>query len=103
MAGALLWLGRNYQLGGSAPRAGDEMVIVGPYRFIRHPMYAAALSISLGLALTLQSLVLLAVFGIYLGLILSIIPFEETRLLQVYREQYPLYQKQVKKLVPYLF
>ncbi len=50
MAWALLTLARNYQLGGSAPRSEDKIVTTGPYRLIRHPMYTAALSISLGLA-----------------------------------------------------
>jgi len=50
MAWALITLGRNYQLGGSAPRSEDKMVMDGPYRLVRHPMYTAVLSISLGLA-----------------------------------------------------
>ena len=50
MAWALLGLRGNYQLGGSAPRDVDGLVIVGPYRFVRHPMYAAVLCICLGLA-----------------------------------------------------
>ena len=63
MAWALVRLAANYQLGGSLPRATDEMVMVGPYKLIRHPMYAAALSISLGLACLTQSLAFLALFG----------------------------------------
>jgi len=38
MAWALLRLGGNYQLGGSAPRPEDTMVMDGPYRLVRHPM-----------------------------------------------------------------
>ena len=38
MAGALITLGRNYQLGGSTPRSEDKIVMRGPYRLIRHPM-----------------------------------------------------------------
>jgi protein-S-isoprenylcysteine O-methyltransferase Ste14 len=77
MAWALIILGRNYQLGGSTPRDTDEMVIAGPYRFVRHPMYLAALCISLGLALLVQSLAFFFVFCIYLVLILSLMPIEE--------------------------
>ena len=55
MAWALLSLKNNYQLGGSAPRLADEMITVGPYRLVRHPMYTAALSISLGLPFLVQS------------------------------------------------
>ncbi len=32
MGWALIKLGKNYQVGGSAPRVVDEMVIAGPYR-----------------------------------------------------------------------
>ena len=58
MAWALIRLGRNYQAGGSDPRVSDGMVMEGPYRLVRHPMYSAALAISLGLACLIQSLAL---------------------------------------------
>jgi len=103
MAWALLRLGGNYQLGGSAPRAADEMVIAGPYRFIRHPMYTAALSISLGLALLVQSMDFFSVFGNYVVLSLVLIPVEEAKLRQAYSDQYIGYQKKVKKLISYLY
>ncbi len=63
MAGALITLGQHYQLGGRAPRSKDQLVIAGPYRWIRHPMYTAALSISLGLACLIQSGIGVADFG----------------------------------------
>lgn len=100
---ALLSLRGNYQSGGSAPRATDEMVMAGPYRFIRHPMYTAALSISLGLALLVQSMAFFSVFGIYVVLILLLIPVEEARLRQAYNDRYIGYQKKVKKLIPHLY
>ena len=101
MAWALLRLRRNYQLGGSPPRATDEFVAVGPYRLIRHPMYTAALSISLGLAGLLQSVVLLALFGLYLGLIVGLIPVEEEGLCRAYGEQYIVYRRTVRRLRAY--
>ncbi len=55
MAWALMQLGKSYQLGGSIPRTEDRMVTGGPYRLVRHPMYTAALGISLGLAFLTQS------------------------------------------------
>ena len=103
MAWALLSLRGNYQLGGSAPRGVDEMVIGGPYRFVRHPMYTAVLCISLGLAYLIQSLTIFSVFCIYLALILVLIPIEEAGLQRAYHDRYLTYQKKVKKLVPYLY
>jgi protein-S-isoprenylcysteine O-methyltransferase Ste14 len=103
MAWALMRLSNNYQLGGSIPRVTDKLVILGPYRFVRHPMYAAALYISLGLALLTQSLACFAVFFIYAVLISLLIPVEEKGLRQVYGEKYGDYQHHVRKFIPFLY
>ena len=103
MAWALIRLGHIYQLGGSTPRAVDRMIVVGPYRFVRHPMYTAALCISLGLACLVQSLAYFVVFCIYLMLISSLIPVEEEGLRQAYGEPYITYRHKVKKLVPFVY
>jgi protein-S-isoprenylcysteine O-methyltransferase Ste14 len=99
MAWALITLGRNYQLGGSAPRSEDRMITDGPYKLARHPMYTAALSISLGLALLVQSWAFLCVFFVYLTLILLLIPMEEEKLLDAYGEQYLSYKRKTGKLI----
>ncbi len=75
------------------------MITDGPYKLARHPMYTAALSISLGLALLIQSWVFLCVFCIYLMLILLLIPEEEDRLLEAYGEQYVSYKRKTGKLL----
>jgi protein-S-isoprenylcysteine O-methyltransferase Ste14 len=103
MAWALITLGRSYQLGGSTPRDTDEIVMAGPYRFIRHPMYLAALCISLGLALLTQSLGFCAVFCVYLVLILFLIPIEEQGMLMAYAERFITYCSKAKKLIPFLY
>jgi protein-S-isoprenylcysteine O-methyltransferase Ste14 len=100
---ALVRLGRNYQVGGNSPRAADEMVIVGPYRFVRHPMYIAALCISLGLACLIQSLAFLSVFCIYVVLITLLVPAEEEGLRRAYGEQYIAYQQKVKRIIPLFY
>jgi protein-S-isoprenylcysteine O-methyltransferase Ste14 len=103
MAWALIRLGRSYQLGGSAPRLEDRMVVDGPYRFIRHPMYSAALAVSFGLACYTQSWVLFAAFIVYAGLIIAMIPVEENKLRQAYNKRYESYQQQANKLIPFIF
>jgi protein-S-isoprenylcysteine O-methyltransferase Ste14 len=100
MAWALVTLGRNYQMGGSAPRSEDRMVIEGPYRIIRHPMYTSALSISLGLACLTQSWAFFGVFCIYLVLISMLIPVEEEELRKAYGEQYAAYRKKAGGIIP---
>jgi protein-S-isoprenylcysteine O-methyltransferase Ste14 len=103
MAGALIALGRNYQLGGSTPRANDHLVLHGPYRLIRHPMYTAALSIALGLACLIPSWIFWGVFAIYLVLIIPVISLEEEGLRKAYSVQYGAYQQRTKRLVPFVY
>ena len=103
MAWALIILGHNYQLGGSTPRSEDQLVAGGPYNLVRHPMYTAALSISLGLACLIQSWAFFGVFAIYLVLILLLIPIEEDGLRNAYGEQYVVYQQKARKLIPFFY
>ena len=103
MTWALFTLRGNYQVGGNAPRASDELVTRGPYRFVRHPMYAAALCISLGLACLTQSLVYFCMFCVYVLLVLLLIPLEEDTLRRAYGERYAVYRKTVNRLVPSLY
>ncbi len=103
MGWALITLGSNYQLGGSDPRAHDTIIVSGPYAFIRHPMYTAALCIAFGLACLTQSLACLGVFAVYVVLILLLIPVEEQSLLRAYGERYAAHQKKARKLVPFVF
>jgi protein-S-isoprenylcysteine O-methyltransferase Ste14 len=103
MAWALITLGSSYQLGGSAPRFEDQMVLSGPYGLVRHPMYTAALTISLGLAFLVQSWAFLGVFCLYLVLILLLIPMEEDGLRKSYGEQYRTYRKKTRKLIPLVY
>ncbi len=103
MGWALAKLGRNYQAGGNRPRQADQMVVAGPYKFVRHPMYVAALCISLGLACLTQSLALLSVFCTYVVLITFLVPAEEGVLRQEYGAQYIDYQHRVKRLAPFLY
>ena len=66
-------------------------------------MYTGVLSISLGLALLVQSLAFLSVSCIYLVLIVRLIPIEEKGLHQAYRDRYVAYQQKVRRLIPHLY
>ena len=103
MAWALITLAGNYQPGGSAPRSEDRMVVNGPYKLIRHPMYAAALGISLGLSGLVQSWAFFGVFCIYLALILPLIAIEEAGLRKAYGEELVAYRQKTKRLIPFVY
>ncbi len=99
MAWALLALGRSYQLGGAPPRPTDRLVGQGPYAVVRHPMYVAALAIAFGLATLTQSWGVVLAFGVYLVLILVLVPREEAGLRRAYGD-YAAYAGRTKRLVP---
>lgn len=102
MAWGLSTLGRSYQLGGLTPRPEDGMVTGGPYRLVRHPMYASVLSISLGLAFLIQSGSALLVFVLYVGVISFLVPIEEEGLREVYGESYAAYLKKTGRVIPFI-
>ncbi len=66
-------------------------------------MYTAALVIALGLACLVQSLAFFAVFCIYLGLILALVPTEEDALRTTYGEEYGVYRQKTRKLLPFVY
>lgn len=78
------------------------MVTGGPYRLVRHPMYASVLSISLGLAFLIQSGSALLVFVLYVGVISFLVPIEEEGLREVYGESYAAYLKKTGRVIPFI-
>ena len=96
-------LGRSFQMGGVAPRSEDTLVTNGPYRYVRHPMYTALLSLMIGVGLLIQSLVVLVLATTLLVMILLLIPIEEKQLSESYGESYERYQQGTCALFPMIF
>ncbi len=103
MAWALAVLGRQYQPGGAAPQTGHHIVIDGPYRLVRHPMYVAALLGALGVSLLLGSWGFFCAFCVYVGLILPLVRREEAGLRRVFGAEYEAYRGRVRALVPFVY
>ena len=83
-------------------KQGHELIRTGPYRFVRHPIYTGLLVMCLGTAVEIGQL------RCWLGLIVVFVGFwiklsqEEQLLMRHFPDEYPLYRKQVKALVPWL-
>ncbi|MEW6060124.1 MAG: methyltransferase [Actinomycetota bacterium] len=82
---------------------GSRRATAGPYRLARHPMHTAALCVSLGLACLVQSRALACVFGVYLALILLLIPAREEGSRQAYGHGYVAYERKTKRLIPFTY
>lgn len=84
------------------PIEGGSLVTSGPYRWVRHPIYAGLILGTLGLGL-------LRANWVGLGLAALLFVFfdlksrrEEAWLREVYAD-YPAYQRRVRKLIPWVY
>jgi len=94
-------LGRNWS-SRPAMKEQHELVTTGPYTYVRHPIYSGILLAALGTAL------MTSIFGIGMLIFISIffalrMNKEEKIMLELFPEQYPEYQKQTKRLVPFVW
>lgn len=80
-----------------------QLVVGGPYRYIRNPMYLSVTAIILGEVLLVRSLLLLTYWAIWFIFVnLIVIGYEEPTLLQRYGDAYRQYTQTVGRWIPRL-
>jgi protein-S-isoprenylcysteine O-methyltransferase Ste14 len=85
------------------PMPTARLVVVGPYRYVRNPMYLAVLSIILGQALLFRSVGALFYAGlVLLAVALFVRGYEEPTLEEEYGEEYREYRRNVRGWIPRL-
>ena len=95
---ALRWLGRSFSI---LPEA-RKLVMDGPYRIVRHPLYVAEALSTLGITLQLkQPLGILIATAIFLGQFARM-GFEEEVLERSFPE-YAQYRKRTFRVIPYIY
>ncbi len=73
---------------------GREVTMSGPYRFIRHPLYAGSTMIGAGLAIASASILVAMLVLVYLAVTLhAAIRTEEAHLTQKFGAAYPAYRE----------
>lgn len=83
-------------------RRGSRLVRKGPYRWIRHPMYAAILLGALALVLDELTPLRLLIYGVLLVDLIVKLTYEE-RLLAAAFPIYTAYQEVSKRLIPFIY
>ena len=84
----------------SMPRVDAMLVTSGPYRWVRHPMYSAALLMVLASSL-LTANVVVAIGGVIMFVLLAARSrVEEQRLVEKFGEAYRAYQRETGRFFP---
>ena len=96
---ARIVLGRNWS-GIVTVKEDHTLITRGPYEWVRHPIYTGILLALLGTAVTLGTVLnLVEVPVVALAFWLKMRP-EERFMLETFGEQYAVYRRQVKALIP---
>ena len=106
VAGTGLFLAGLFTLGPNLtplphPKPNSTLVQTGPYRLVRHPIYAGGLMLAYGWALMVQGSLTL-VYATILLIFLDIKSTREERWLTARFPDYPDYQRRVRKLIPFI-
>jgi protein-S-isoprenylcysteine O-methyltransferase len=94
-------LGRNWSQTVSV-KEGQELVTSGPYRIVRHPMYAGGLLAAVGSAIVCGGTLvfLLVVLG---ALFLWRVGAEDKLMERQFPREFPAYKKRTKALIPFIW
>jgi protein-S-isoprenylcysteine O-methyltransferase Ste14 len=80
----------------------EPLVVAGPQKYVRHPLYAGVTAMTFGWALFGgTTFVLVGAVGLLLWFWLILIPFEEKELRALFGEQYDRYIRDVPMLIPF--
>jgi len=101
----LVWarshLGRNWSQTVSTKK-GHQLVTTGPYRYVRHPMYAGGLIACVGSVIVGGGawIFLLVILG---ALFLWRVGAEDTLMAQQFPNEYPDYKRRTNALIPFVW
>ena len=79
----------------------EPLVVKGPYRYVRHPLYSGVLVLLLGWWLLLDySFLLVSTLLAFVWFSVVVTPFEEKELRAIFGEDDELYAREVPRMIP---
>ena len=80
----------------------EPLTILGPYKYVRNPLYFGVFLLLVGWWLLLDYIFLFfAALFLFLWFRFILIPFEEKELMAIFGDQYEKYMKQVPTIIPF--
>jgi protein-S-isoprenylcysteine O-methyltransferase len=93
-------LGKNWSQAASAKKE-QELITSGPYRYVRHPMYAGGITACLGSAFVMGG-AWIFLFVILGGIFLWRVGVEDRIMEQQFPDEFPAYKQSTKALIPFV-
>ncbi|MFX0123571.1 MAG: methyltransferase [Candidatus Hodarchaeota archaeon] len=95
-----LYLGKNYSTFLHI-REEQTLITTGPYRYVRHPMYSALITVGIGMSLLSANLYFGLPFFVTILVIIFRVKKEEEVMIKKFGEEYVQYIKRTKRFIPY--
>jgi len=100
LAGLLIRIWCTFYIGGQKSK---ELITNGPYSLCRNPLYIGTFILAIGVGLSFENLIMLALVpAIILPVHMIVIRMEETHLERIFSEQYRMYRQKVPRFWPNL-
>jgi len=94
-------IGRNWS-GTITLKENHELIVRGPYRLVRHPIYTGLLAMVIGTWFELGHLAgMIGVILVFVSLWIKLSDEEEVMLKQ-FPQDYPAYRQRVKRIIPFV-
>lgn len=90
----------NEFLGVTSPKSSEPLVVTGPYRYCRHPMYFFGMLLMITPNLTTHRIVFIAITLIYIDVGSRI---EELKLQTQFGDLYRSYKKTTARIIPFVY
>jgi protein-S-isoprenylcysteine O-methyltransferase Ste14 len=94
-------LGRNWS-GVVTLKGGHELITRGPYALVRHPIYTGLLTMFVGTVIMFGHVAALIAMPLVFVSIWIKLRYEERLMLQKFPDQYAVYQRRVKRIIPFI-
>ena len=82
-------------------RDNAKLIVTGPYRFVRHPMYSSLILFMLGIVLWHFNWINVLLLSIMIGAV-SVKAFREEQLWGYHDSAYEAYKKRTKMIIPFM-